>query len=365
MRLGIPVGRVGGVPVYLRPSWFLVAALMTIVFAPTVRDRTSVSPGVEYVVAFGFALILLASVFVHELAHAGAAAAAGSPASHIVLDLWGGHTTFTERSARPPASAVISGVGPLSNLLLWALARSVDAGDPFGVPQVLIDFTAAANLLLAAFNALPGLPLDGGGVLEALVWRATGNRHRGTVAAGWAGRGVALLIAGWTLMQLIGGSGSPAVTVWLLLAAGFLWLAAGQAIAGADWLRQAGRARAEDLAQPAIAVPSDWSVLRAQEAASAAGATAVVVLDVYGKPAAVVDDQAAAGVPTDRRAEVTARTVAHPLPEGAVLPAGLDGEALLERLQGSPAARYVVVDAEHRVAGVLDWDDVAQFLTRG
>jgi Zn-dependent protease len=362
---GIRVGRVGRVPVFLRPSWFLIAVLMAFVFAPVIRDRVIVPPGAEYVIGIGFALILLVSVLVHELTHAAAAAISGTPATHIVLDLWGGHTTFTERSSRPLPSLAISAVGPLSNLGIFVLVRSLDLGGPFSVTALLVAFTATANLLLAAFNALPGLPLDGGGVLEALVWLGTGDRHRGTVVAGWTGRLGALAIAAWTVVQLITGTSSPTSAVWLLLAAGLLWQGAGAAIVGADWLRRADRAHAGDLLQPAVAVTSTASLAAAVSAATEAGAHAVVVLDVYGRPSAIMDEQAAADVPADRTEQVWASAVAHAIPEGAVLPAGLGGEALLRRLQDSPATRYAVVDPQQQVVGVLDWEDVARFLGRG
>src|SRR5689334_11739962 len=97
---GIRLGAVGGVPVYLRPSWFFIALVVTVLFAPNVQDVVpELDQGLAYVVASGFALLLLFSVFVHEVAHAYAAHATGTPATHIVLDLWGGHTAFENDSA--------------------------------------------------------------------------------------------------------------------------------------------------------------------------------------------------------------------------------------------------------------------------
>jgi Zn-dependent protease len=361
----LKVGRIGSVPVFLRPSWFVIAVLMAFLFAPTIRTRVVVEPGAEYVIGLGFAAILLVSVLVHELAHAAAAAISGTPATRIVLDLWGGHTAFTERAGSPLRSIAISAVGPLSNLVIFLAARTIDLGAPGSVTALLAAFTAVANLLLAVFNALPGLPLDGGRVLEAAIWQFTGDRHRGTVVAGWTGRLVALGVAGWTVVQLISGHTTLTSAIWLLLAAGLLWQGAGQAILGADWRRRADRADAGDLLRPAVAVASTATVATAVDAATRAGAHAVVVLDVYGRPSAIVDERAAAGVPSERAGDITAAAVAHALPDGAVLPAGLTGEQLLRRLEERPASRYAVVDPQDRVVGVLDWDDVARFLGRG
>lgn len=366
MKHGLRVGRVGSVPIYLRPSWFAIAAVITLVYAPTVRASVLVDPGVAYLIAFGFAMLLLFSVFLHELAHAGAAAATGTPASRIVLDLWGGHTSFDAESASPLGSIGVSAVGPLSNALLALIAAAVlRIGDPHGVTRLLLFATATANALVAIFNALPGLPLDGGRVLAAVIWWVTGDRFLGSLVAGWAGRVLAVGTVGWAVAGVIAGDRTPIDGIWLLAVAGPLWLGAGQAIAGARWYRQTDRARLAELMQPAVAVPSTATVATALLTATRAGATAVVVLDVYGRPAAVVDERAAAGVPAARADQVAAAVVALALPEGAILPTGLSGDELIDRLQACPAGRYAVLDADDRVVGVLDWEDVAQFVAQG
>ena len=352
-------------PVFLRPSWFAIAAVVTLLYAPTVRNSVLIDPGLEYLIAFAFAILLLLSVFVHELAHAGAAAATGTPATHIVLDLWGGHTAFSEESAGPWRSIVVSVVGPLSNGLIALIAElAIRGADPVGVPRLLLVATATSNLLVAIFNVLPGLPLDGGRILEALVWRVSGDRHVGTLVAGWSGRVVAVGTAVWTLLMVVGGSRTLTGGIWLLAIAGLLWQGAGQAIKAAHWYRRADQARIDQLLQPAVAVASTATVATALLAAIEAGARAIVVLDVYGRPAAVVDERAAADVPTARADQVGAAAVAQALPEGAVLATGLSGDDLIGRLQARPAPRYAVIDGEDRVIGVLDWEDVARFVTR-
>jgi Zn-dependent protease len=363
--LGLRVGRVAKVPIYLRPSWFLVAAGITVLYAPAIRDSVIVAPGLEYLIAFTFAILLLLSVFVHELAHAAAAAATGTPARHIVLDLWGGHTAFSAESSGPWRSILVSAVGPLSNAGIALLAELAEAGtDPQSVPRLLLRATALSNLLVAVFNALPGLPLDGGRMLEALLWWATGDRHTGTLAAGWCGRVLAVVTAAATAMLVGNGHRSLTGGIWLLLIAWLLWRGAGEAIGSARWYRQAERAQIEVLMLPAVAVASTATVAGALLAAAEAGARAVVVLDVYGRPASVVDERAAAEVPTRRADQVGAAAVAEPLPDGAVLESGLAGDELITRLQGRPAARYAVLDGAERVVGVLDWEDVARFVGR-
>ena len=274
-------------------------------------------------------------------------------------------SAFGEESAGPWRSIVVSVVGPLSNGLIALIAElAIHSVDPLGVPRLLLVATATSNLLVAIFNMLPGLPLDGGRILEALVWRVSGDRHVGTLVAGWSGRVVAVGTAVWTLLMVVGGSRTLTGGIWLLAIAGLLWQGAGQAINSAHWYRRADRAQIDQLLQPAVAVASTATVATALLAAIEAGARAIVVLDVYGRPAAVVDERAAADVPTARADQVGAAAVAQALPEGAVLATGLSGDDLIGRLQARPAPRYAVIDREDRVIGVLDWEDVARFVTR-
>ena len=357
------VGRIGSVPVYLRASWFLIALAITALFAPAVERAAGRPAGQAYLIAFSFAVLLLLSVLVHELAHAGVAAATGTPASHIVLDLWGGHTAFGRESVQPWRSIAVSAAGPLSNLVI-ALIAHVAAGPPGDptVTRLLLVATAYSNFVVAGINALPGLPLDGGRILEGLIWLVTGDRITGTLVAGWCGRVVALGGAAAGVVLLSRPERDIAEGVWLLLIAAMLWQGAGRAIALAQWQRRAARLRSDELLQKAVAVSSTATVASALTAASQAGADAVIVLDVYGRPASIVDQEAASQVPLGRTREVTAAAVAQALPQGAVLPAGLNGDRLIARLQDSPSARYAVVDDQDRIVGVLDWADVARFV---
>jgi Zn-dependent protease len=361
---GIRIGRVGQVPVRLRASWFVIAVLITVLYAPAVRGSADIGAG-AYLVAFGFAFILLLSVFVHELAHAGVAAATGTPATEIVLDVWGGHTAFAEESAGPWRSVAVSIIGPVSNAAIAAVAYAAFThAHQHDVTRLLLIATATSNAFVAVFNALPGLPLDGGRVLEALVWRATGDRAAGTLAAGWTGRVLAVALAVATIFGALSGGRLWSSAIWLILVAGLLWHGAGQAIAAGHWTRRAAELDIGDLLQPAVAVASTATVATALLAARDAGAAAVVVLDVYGRPASIVDERAAAGVPPARADQVTAAAVAHALPAGGVVPRELTGDELIDRLQESPTDRYAVLGEDDLVIGVLDYEDVARYVTR-
>ena len=363
---GWQIGRMLGVPVVIARSWFVVAAVITVLFAPSVQ-RVAPDLGLgSYVVAFGFAVLLFASVLVHELAHAVTAQATGMPASEIVLHLWGGHTQFESEAVSPGRSALVAVVGPLSNLLLAVPAVLALGGLERGsLAYLVVQAFALTNGFVAAFNAVPGLPLDGGRVLEALVWRVTGDRHAGTIVAGWGGRVTAVAIALWAVSPVLSG-GSPDLfrVVWAALIGGLLWNGASQAISTARVRRRAPGAVAATLAVPAVGVPATITLAAALDAARCAGAARIVLLSPQSLPVAVVEPEAVERVPSGRAETVGAASVARRHDPSAVVDVRLAGEALLRALGGLPGEEFVVVDATGLVVGVLRAADVVDAVVK-
>ncbi|GMA26126.1 hypothetical protein GCM10025864_38850 [Luteimicrobium album] len=208
------------------PSWFVAAAVLTVLFAPTVRY---VSPDLgvgTYVVALAFVLLLFLSVFLHEAAHALVARARGHEVHELALTLWGGHTAYGGGGG-PLDAFLVAVVGPVTNLVLagafWAAFQPV-RGDA-SIAGLLLYAGAFSNAFVGIFNLLPGLPLDGGQMLESAVWGGTGNREKGTVAAGWVGRAVAVAVIVWAVGVPLARGGQPSLTtvIWGVLIGGFLW----------------------------------------------------------------------------------------------------------------------------------------------
>lgn len=363
-RPGIRLGRVAGVPVYLAPSWFVVALVVVVVFAPQVEQAAGLLAPVTYGVAALYAVLLLVSVLVHEFAHALSARALGLPVQQVVADLWGGHTQFTDEAPTPGRSALVAVVGPLANgVLAGAGMLAVPlVGD--GVTRLLLVALVFSNAFVAVFNLAPGLPLDGGRVVEALVWAASGRRWAGTLAAGWCGRVVAVAVVVWSLvLPLSGGSRPSAFTaVWSLLIAGLLWQGAGAAVTLGRVRRAAARLDLAGFTEPARGYPvgtDDW-----QRADLAVTGHAVAV-DAGGRPVGVLRRADAAHLHGSAHPPVPGtplEAVMTALPV-AVVRAGADGDTVLNLLAGSPAPAVVVVDEIGRVVGLADAAPLVQALT--
>ncbi|GAB2673394.1 site-2 protease family protein [Thalassiella azotivora] len=352
---GWQVATLLGVPVVLARSWLVIAAVVTVLFGPLVRDQEPGLGAAAWFVALGYAVLLLLSVLLHELGHAAVARATGTPATRIVLNLWGGHTQFETEATTPGRSMAVAAVGPAANGVIAVVAYLALGLVDGGVPGLLLGALALTNGFVAVFNLVPGLPLDGGRVLEALVWKATGDRATGMVVAGWAGRVVAVgLVIGLVVVPLArGGAPGLLTVVWTAMIGGLLWQGAGEAVRAAGVRRRLGRADLAHLADPAVGVPSQVTLAEAGRRAVAAGARDVVLLDPQGRPVAVVDAEAAGAVPPQRREEVPVASTARALPPGPLLPADLSGAALLDAVSRSAGEEWVVVGATGEVTGVL------------
>lgn len=366
---GFVIGRVAGAPVIVTRSWFLAAFVLTILFAPAAAAR---APGIgagAYLVAFVFVLLLFGSVFLHEAAHALAAKARGQNVTELAVTLWGGHTAYTGGLSRPLDGFLVAVVGPLTNLALAAAFwLAYQASPVLNVPTLLLFAGAASNAFVGAFNLLPGLPLDGGQILEAVVWAVTGKRTTGTVVAGWAGRVVAVGVLLWALVVPYLRGASPDITNVLLsaLIGAFLWAGAGAAITNGRRREAVDGLTAAGLAGPAVLVPLGSTVAEALDAraAAAGGGTPshyVVVVGHGGVPIAVIDGGAVTAVPEAARELTKVDAVAVPFVPGSAVPPELSGTDLLTQLaQRSGGARLVPVVDDGRVTGVLDLADVAR-----
>jgi len=193
---GWRVASIGGVPIFLDPSWLWFALPLTYSFYSRFSHAPGLSgPGVAGYAVLGAALFL-GSVLVHELAHAAVARAMGIPVAGITLLFWGGATDVRAERRGPGAEFLVAAAGPASSLLLGLLLRASGREVGFSnvaLAELLLD-VGWVNLVLAVLNALPGLPLDGGRALRAGVWKATGSRRRATEVAGWIGIAVGVAL---------------------------------------------------------------------------------------------------------------------------------------------------------------------------
>lgn len=363
----IVIARIFGVPVDVTPTWFLVAGLITYGFAATVEARV---PGVgqwRYAVSLGFALLLYLSVLVHELSHTVVALRAGLPVRRISLHLLGGVSEIEKPARTPGREAGIAAAGPAVSLVLAGIGYAVaELLQPGTVAELLARALMISNLVVGVFNLLPGLPLDGGRVLSAGVWRVTGRRHTGTVVAAWLGRAVAVLVLVLPFLLSVARDRPLDIVdvIWGALVGAYIWVGASQSLQYAGVQSRLPGLTARALTRRAIPVAADLPLAEALRQAHEAGAQALVVVSSGGDPVGLVVEAAVEATPVERRPWVPVSDLSRRLEPGHRVGADLSGEDLVSVLTSQPASEYLVVEANGDIYGVLATADVERALTR-
>jgi Zn-dependent protease len=367
---GIRIARPFGIPVFISPYWFLIAGLFVFLYA---RGLVQSVPGsLRYPVAAAFVVLLYASVLVHELSHSVVARAFGLPVRRILLYPLGGFSEIEREPPTPGREFLVSAAGPAMSLALagggYVLFRVVHAGEFVpsrtvhvgSVVSILLDQLIVANLLVGIFNLLPGLPLDGGRMLRAGVWKLTGRPGQATVVAAWAGRvlAAAVLIVPLALYARAGNGIQLFNVAWLAVIAAFMWTGAGQALRATRVRERLPALQARALARRAIPIPANLPLAEAIRRADAAQARALVVVDHEDRPIAIVNETAVMATPPQRRPWIEAGTLARTIDPGLVLPADLSGMALIEAVRRTPASEYLLVEPSGQVFGVLTTADL-------
>ena len=365
-RNGLQLGRVLGVPIFLTPSWFLFAAFITLSYGPLLTDQFG--PVRAYLAATSFAVLLGLSVLLHEIGHCVVARAFRLPVRGITIRLLAGVTEITEPPQTPGREYCVAVAGPAVSLLLCVVGLgAIGLFDEGGLARLLVQGLAVTNGLVAGFNLLPGLPLDGGRVLRSLLWKLTGDPQRATVLSARAGRVVALvLVPGLLLLVLPAvGLGNRGVTnvVFAALVAAFIYAGATASLQRAQVVGNLPTLLARRLARPALTVRSDLPVSEAVRLVAQSGSRGVVVVDASNRPEAIVSEAAVTALPEARRPWVSIGTLARQITEEMVLDADLSGEDLLAAMRRHPMADYVVRDRATGALGVLATADVSAAVT--
>ncbi|HET7519096.1 MAG TPA: site-2 protease family protein [Actinomycetes bacterium] len=360
------VGRVAGIEVRIDSSWAVIALLITY----SMYLRLSIlypelSGGGAVGLAVLSAVLFFASVLVHELAHALVSQARGIRVQDITLFLFGGATRARVESRGPRDEFLIALVGPLTSGLLAGLFGII-AGlgrDLLSRPLAgTFGYLAWTNLLLAAFNLLPGFPLDGGRLLRSAIWKTTGSLARATRIASVVGQGVG----------------------WLLVAAGVAWLLAGDLASGIwfafiGWfLVQAARSSYQDLqlqqllrgveAEDVMAgdlrrIPPELSLQDAVDDYFMRYDHSAFPVEEQGRTIGLLTLRGVRRVPREQWPTRRVREAMVPLGDQVVVPPDARMDGVVGKLQDGEAGRVLVVE-DGEVVGIITPSDLTRWLRR-
>ena len=344
-------------PVLLAPSWFLFAAF--VVLSTPTGLRQDLGDGGAYALSAAFAVLLLLSVLLHEIGHCLTARAFGLPVRSITITLLAGLTEITEPPQTPVREYAVAVSGPMVSLLLAGVGLGASPLFSDGsTGQRLCEAVAITNGIVAAFNLLPGLPLDGGRVLRSILWRLLGDPERATRASAWAGRVVALVLVPVLLVGVLPAVGlgdrSTTSLVFAVLVGSFIYAGATASLKRSQLMGRLPAASVAAIARPALEVPASMPLAEAVRQAHAAGARALVVVDGNGRREGIVSEDWVRSVPLDRQPWVSVADGARRLEPGLLLDPDLSGPELVEAMQRTPSSEYLVDGVPARVVVTRD-----------
>ncbi|MFI1303814.1 site-2 protease family protein [Streptomyces sioyaensis] len=367
MNGSVRVGRVVGVPLRMHWSVPLLVGLFAYglgrqglpVWTPGRSDAVYALAGVVG------AALLMGSLLLHETAHAAVALRKKISVEDVTLWALGG----TTRMGRPQSAAAAFAVavsGPLTSLVIGGIALGAGFGlhglSGWAVPSVVLAWLGWANLFLGVFNLLPAVPLDGGRVVQAVLWWRTGDRDRADLAASRGGQimGLLLVAAGW-ISVLRGAPGG----LWIVFVGLFIMV-----VAGAERRRAAlhtslrGVRVAEAMSSP-VTTGADWLTVQRfiDEVAVHSRHSALPLVDFDGRPSGVVQLRRLASVPAASRESLRVREVAIPLSQCAVAAPDEPLSTALDRISLRTGARILVVE-DGRLVGIATGKDVSRLMQR-
>jgi Zn-dependent protease/CBS domain-containing protein len=377
-RPGIRLGSLFGIEIRLDFSVAIIFGLVVFTLATGVFPswHGDWSAGLTWGVALAAGLLFFASLLAHELAHSVVAKSRGIAVPRITLFVFGGASEMESEPDTPASEFLIAIVGPATSILLGVVFGRIGAGlagagfaervmnDPqtalasLGPWATLLVWLGPVNVILGIFNLIPGFPLDGGRVLRALVWWATGDLERATRAAATAGSVFAWGLMGLGVWQVL--QGAVLQGAWLMLIGWFLQSAAKSSQMQAALRRAVAGLRVRDLMRTQFDVVEPGMKLDAfvNERVLHSGQQAWPVVD-SGRLVGMVslDD-----VRERLSRGAGGATVADAMrPAAERLAPGVGGRQALEMLLRSRAGPLPVVEGE-RIVGLLHGDDIMRWL---
>jgi Zn-dependent protease/predicted transcriptional regulator len=360
------VGRIAGIEVRVDSSWVVIALLVTYsMYLRVLYLYGSVSTVGAVGLAVLSAVLLFGSVLVHELAHALVSQARGIRVLDITLFLFGGATRARVESRGPGDEFLIAVVGPLTSGILaglFGIVAGLGGGVLSGPLAGTLGYLGWVNLLLAAFNLVPGFPLDGGRLLRSAIWKATGSLGRATQIASGAGQAVGwLLVAGGVAWLL---AGNLAGGIWFAFIGWFLVQAARASYQELQLRHLLGGVEAEDvMAGNLLRIPPDLSLQDAVDDYFMRYDHGAFPVDQQGRTIGLLTLRGVRRVPREQWSARRVRDHMVPLGDQVVVTPDARMDGVLGKLQDSEAGRVLVVQ-DGEVVGIITPTDLTRWLRR-
>ncbi|HBQ99507.1 MULTISPECIES: site-2 protease family protein [unclassified Roseofilum] len=372
MNGNIRVGSLFGIPFYINPSWFLVLGLVTLNYGTNLSATfPQLGLALPWILGLGAALLLFSSVLAHELGHSWVAIRQGIGVNSITLFLFGGLASLEKESKTPAEAFWVAIAGPAVSLILFGLFTGIAIYAPLSGPiAAIIELIAYINLVLAFFNLIPGLPLDGGNILKALVWKITGNPNRGVVFASRMGQAIGwfgVAIGGLSLfnIQMVLFGVPIAGSIWTLLIGWFLLQNAGRSAQSATLQDILTHLKAEDAVYTESPIVVSNLSLREFANNYVIGQKQwkkFLVIDAEGLLLGTISIDDMRSVSTSEWPETTVESLVKPTPTSETIQSNQNLLEVVKLLQEKQLSELPVVRENGSLVGLLDKTEIARLV---
>src|SRR5437870_1066311 len=370
MNENLSLGRIAGIHVGLNWSLLVIGALIAWSLATGILPAAA--PGYTssayWTAGVVSAFVYLASLLAHELAHSVVAMRRGVRVEGITLWLFGGVSRFSSESSSPGAQALITFVGPLTSLVLgvvfFVVSVAVGGGAHPGLVPATLSWLGFINILLGVFNLLPAFPLDGGRILQSLLWLRTRDRLRATRIAARVGMAFAFVFIAYGLVTFFA-AGSVIGGVWSIFLGWFL-LSAARAEETGSLIRQAlSGIRVSELMTPnPVEAPDDVTVEEALHGYILASRHSTFPThDSGGRLSGLLTLAALKNVAPNARTATRIKDLVCPLDRVPTVRPGDPAANVLNVSEGCSEGRTLVVD-DGRLVGIISPSDINRMLQR-
>lgn len=362
---GFRIATLFGIPIEINPSWLFIFAILLWSLSGTVFPETypGLQNGTYWIMGLATTCLFFASLIAHELSHSVLSQHYGMKVQRIILFVFGGISETNQELPSPKVEFLVAIAGPLMSFFLALVfafsARLLELRFGWLPAGAVCAWLSIVNVALGIFNLLPGFPLDGGRILRAAAWKATGNYRKATRIAARGGQGVAILLMAWGGYRMF--SGDLFGAIWLGLLGMLLYQAAGSQYGEVLLASTFSRLKVSDLMSPdPMTLSPDLSL---QE-----------VVDRYllrqpyggypvtnGRLEGLLQAQQVRDVPPEARSQVRVSQVMLPLSPEQALERGTSVSEALQRFSKLEVGRLPVID-HGKIVGMLSHSDIVRWL---
>lgn len=363
----VKIGKIKGIQIELHLSWFIIFGLVTLSLAtnylPSKYSNWTVQS--RWIVGILTSTMLFFSVLIHEIAHGMVAIKSGIKVKRIALVLFGGIAEMESEPDEPKKEFQIAIAGPLSNFILagifYLIAYIVNLNGLSEIIYIPIKYIANINLILAIFNMMPALPLDGGRVFRAIIWYSTKDIKKATKMVSIIGSvmGNITIFVGVFLAF----TGNFFTGLWIGLIGWYLLQSANSSYRGEILTTTLNKIKiGEFMTDDVITISGNSSINHLIEHYFYKYKYSSFPVTKNDTLVGIVTLDAVKLVEKSERDSITVDEIMYPKNENLIVVVGDTVDIAMKKITKNKAGRVVVIDDDENIVGIISSTDILNYI---